>query len=73
MGEINFYMEQEGNFCNVEFCANKMKKDPKRYFKAQGKFKDNQIKSKNDFFINLFKEKNFKTEARKYLFERGLI
>ena len=48
-------------------------KENSEFFKQQKMIIDSQIKSSRSFFNNLFKGKDFKTEARKYLKERGLL
>jgi|WetSurMetagenome_2_1015567.scaffolds.fasta_scaffold430673_2 hypothetical protein len=52
--------------------AEEMKKNPK-IFHQQKVLIDSQIISSQSFFQNLFKGKDFKTEARKYLKARGII
>jgi len=71
--ELNSLLNQECDKNHTIFCVNELNKNPKRYFKAQRKLINAQIKSTNSFFRELFKGKDFKTEARKYFKERGLI
>lgn len=56
----------------VEVYAQNLKTNP-QLFKQQKLLIDSQIKSSQSFFKNMFKGKDFKTEARKYLRARGLI
>lgn len=56
----------------VLLYAEALKKNP-RLFEQQRIIINSQIKSSKSFFKNLFKGKDFKTEARKYLKGRGLI
>lgn len=56
----------------VELYAENLKTNPK-LFEQQKMLINSQIKSSKSFFQNLFKGKDFKTEARKYLRARGMI
>jgi hypothetical protein len=56
----------------VEIYAENLRDNPK-LFNQQKVFIESQMKSSRSFFQNLFKGKDFKTEARKYLKGRGLI
>jgi len=56
----------------VEFYAQKLRED-NRYFKQHKKFIEAQFTASSSLFRNMFKGKDFKTEARKYLKGRGLI
>jgi len=56
----------------VEIYAENLKTNPE-LFKQQKRFIESQMHSSKSFFKNLFKGKDFKTEARKYLKGRGLI
>ena len=56
----------------VEIYAENLRTNPE-LFKQQKMLIDSQIKSSRSFFQNRFKGKDFKTEARIYLGERGLI
>lgn len=56
----------------VKLYAENLKTNPE-LFKQQKMLINSQIKSSKSFFKNLFKGKDFKTEARKYLKERGVI
>jgi hypothetical protein len=53
--------------------AEELNKHPKEIFKQQKILIDSQINSSRSFFQNMFKGKDFKTEARKYLKARGMI
>jgi hypothetical protein len=53
--------------------AEELKTNPAEIFKQQKILIDSQIISSQSFFRNLFKGKNFKVEARKYLKARGMI
>jgi hypothetical protein len=53
--------------------AEELNRNPKAIFSQQKMLIDSQIKSSRSFFQNLFNGKDFKTEARKYLKERGMI
>ncbi len=56
----------------IELYAENLKTNPK-LFEQQKILINSQIKSSKSFFKNRFKGKDFKTEARKYLKERGMI
>ncbi|MEK6823546.1 MAG: hypothetical protein AABY06_00785 [Nanoarchaeota archaeon] len=56
----------------VKLYAENLKINPK-LFEQQKMLINSQIKSSKSFFQNLFKGKDFKTEARKYLKARGMI
>ena len=56
----------------VEFYANQLK-DNNELFKQHKKFIEAQFTASSSLFRNMFKGKDFKTEARKYLKEIGLI
>jgi hypothetical protein len=56
----------------IEIYAETLRENSK-LFQQQKNLIESQIKSSQSFFTNLFKGKNFKTESRKYLQERGLI
>jgi hypothetical protein len=56
----------------VEIYAENLKKNSK-LFEQQKMIVNSQIESSRSFFQNRFKGKDFKTEARKYLKDRGLI
>jgi hypothetical protein len=53
--------------------AEELNANPSEIFKQQKMLIDSQMISSRSFFQNLFKGKNFKTEARKYLKTRGMI
>jgi hypothetical protein len=53
--------------------AEELNSNPSEIFKQQKILIDSQMISSRSFFQNLFKGKNFKEEARKYLRERNLI
>jgi hypothetical protein len=56
----------------VEVYAENLRTNPK-LFEQQKMLINNQLESSINFFQNRFKGKDFKTEARKYLKDRGLI
>lgn len=56
----------------VILYAENLRENP-QFFKQQKILIESQMKSSQSFFQNLFKGKDFKTEARKYLRGRGLI
>ena len=56
----------------VEFYAKKLKEDS-TIFKQQKILIESQLKASSQLFKNMFGEKNFKQNARKYLREVGLI
>lgn len=56
----------------VKLYAENLKTNPK-LFEQQKMLINSQIKSSKSFFQNLFKGKDFKTEARKYLKARRII
>lgn len=56
----------------VEFYAERLKID-NRLFKQQKLLIDSQIIASRSLFRNKFKEKDFKTEARRYLKDLKII
>ncbi len=56
----------------VELYAKKLKKD-NSLFAQQKKLIESQMKSSHSLFANSFLDKDFKTNARKYLWKRGLL
>ena len=57
----------------IVLYAKELNRNPREIFRQQKTLIDSQIVSSRSFFQNLFKGKNFKEEARKYLRERKLL
>ncbi len=60
------------NLDYIRFYADKIKENPK-YFAQQKMIIESQMKASSSLFRNMFKGKDFKVEARKYLRKIGLI
>ena len=56
----------------VDLYAENLKANP-QLFEQQKMLINSQLESSKSFFQNMFKGKDFKTEARKYLKQRELI
>jgi hypothetical protein len=72
MVQIKFSEIPKTDMDYVEIYAKNLKANPE-LFKQQKMLINSQIKSSKSFFQNCFKDKDFKTEARIYLKNRGLI
>jgi hypothetical protein len=73
MNKSSFKKVPEADRDYILLYAEELNKNPKEIFHQQKILINSQIISSRSFFQNLFKGKNFKLEARKYLRERKII
>jgi len=66
-------MKKWSNFDYIDFYVQKMNEDPVNYFEQHKEFINAQIKGSNSLFSNMFKDGDFKIQAREYLRNRGIL